>query len=432
MTVDLLPIFRYTGCMKKIYKLDAVGTLYPMIMTKDFQSLFRLECTLFEAIDKDVLQQAVDIAFLRFPYFKICLKKDKFRYVFEDNDRPFIVKENDGDVLNVIDFEQNNGHLIELSYKGDKVILEVFHAVTDANGACVFLKSLIYHYIAIKYGDVKNDGQVLEGLFDGDETEYEDAQFTHRKKTQKGKVKVGKMIGATAFCPRGEYHGNKGFDVTSLVVDAKSLHTIAKEKGLSVTQYLSAVATFTVSKLYKEEAQNKNIVIFIPVNLRKRFKSKTMRNFVTFAKCTYPVKDVDADFLTIAKAMQKELMDNTTDEELQKRINFSTLLERLFITKYMPLPIVKKLVYLSNKGGKQSQTFILSNIGVVSLPDGAEKYVKDFTLLLNTSVKTPRNIAVATFNNRARISFTSRLKNKEVETAFMQQLKEDGVVFLEG
>ncbi len=431
MTVDLFASFSYTISMKKIYKLDAVGTLYPMIMNKKFQSLYRLECTLFEDVDEAILQQAVDRAFLRYPYYKICLKRGTFRYLFEENDKPLIVKENDGDVLNIIDFEANNGHLIELTYKGAKIILEVFHAVTDANGAVEFLKTTVYYYLSLKYGDIENGGEVLTGAFDGDEEEYEDAQFTYRKKSHKGKVQIGKMIGASAFCPKGEYHGRKGYDVTSPTLDAQSLYNVAKEMGYSITQYLATVATFTVANLYKKDAQNKNIVVFIPVNLRKKFPSKTMRNFVTFAKCTYAVpKDVD-DFLTIAAKMKKELADNTTDDELQKRVNFSTLLERLFITKYMPLPLVEGLVYISNKSGKQSQTFILSNVGIIKMPKGAEKFIKDFTLLVNTNDKTPRNIGVVTYNNNTKVTFTSRLVSKDVEEAFFAKLREDGVVFLE-
>ncbi len=416
--------------MKKQYTIDAVGTLYPMIMTDTFQSLFRIECTMQEEVDGAVLQQAVDAAFLRYPYFKVCLKEGKYRYFFEDNDQPFVVRPNDGDVLAVIDWAKNNGHLVEVSYLCDKIVAEFFHALTDANGGVELLKTIVYYYIAAKYGEALPADGVLIGEYDGDTREYEDSQFTHRNKGgNKSKVSISKMIGKTAFCPRGEYHNRAGFDVTSPVVDSASLKTAAKKYGCSVTQYLAAVATFSVAELYNKDAQNKNIVIFIPVNLRSRFSSKTMRNFVTFAKCAYKVpQDKDA-FAVVATKMRNEITANLSEEELQKRLNFSTLLERLPLTKYMPLRLIKWIVGRSNRGGKQSQTFILSNIGVVNMPKTPR--IRDFALLLNTNVKTPRNIAVATYGNRTRITFTSRLVEKDIEEFFINKLKEDGVTILE-
>ncbi len=415
--------------MKKTYTIDAVGTLYPMIMTKDFESLFRVECTLKEDVDSALLQQAVDRALERFPYYRICLKKGKYRYYFEQNDRPFVVKENDGDVLKIIDWEDNNGHLVEVSYQKAKVIVEMFHAVTDANGGMEFLKAIVYHYICLKYGEIPSDGKVMLGTYDGDPRETQDDQFTYRNKGgNKTKISVSKMIGATAFCPRGEYHDRPGFDVTSIHLDTASLIETAKKYACSVTQYLMSIATFSVAELYAKEAQNKNIVIFVPVNLRKKYGSITMRNFVTFAKCAYKVPKAKEDFSTVLNKMTQSLKDNTTDAELQKRLNFSTLLERLWLTKYMPLRLINAIVGLSNKNGKQSQTFILSNLGVVTMPPSP--YVKDFGLLINTNVKTPRNIGVTTYGNRTTINFTSRLVPKDIETFFLNQLKQDGVVVL--
>ncbi len=415
--------------MKTQYTIDAVGTLYPMIMTKDFQSLFRIECNLTEDVDGEVLQKAVDIAFLRFPYYRICLKRGRFRFVFEENDRPFVVHKNDGDVLKIIDWEANNGHLLEVTYLDKKIILEMFHAVSDANGGIEFLKAVVYHYITLKYGAFDSQGKVMLGEYDGDPRETIDDQFTHRNKGgNKSKVSIGKMIGATAFCPKGAYHNRPGYDVTSVVATTASLKTAAKKYDCSITQYLMSVATFAVAELYAKEAQKKNIVIFVPINMRSRFPSVTMRNFVSFAKCAYKIPKQREDFLTIVESMKKELKDNTTQEELQKRLNFSTLLERLWLTKYMPLRLIHALVYLSNKNAKQSQTFILSNLGPVQMADSP--YIKDMCILVNTNNKTPRNIGMASYGDRTIINFTSRLVSKDVEEFFIDKLISDGVAML--
>lgn len=399
------------------YSLDAVAKLYPMFMTKSSQAVFRLSATLSTPIDGGLLQVAAEETFLRFPYYKVKLGKNFFEYDLVRNDAPFIVVKNDGLILAPIDWKKNNDYLLEISYLDNEIILETFHGLGDGLSMTEFLKTLIYNYLCLTDGCLANDGAVMSGDF-SDEEEFSDPQAAFYNKNSKSQS-IGAALGKEAFCPRGIFKKTPGYTERSMVVDTDSLYSLSKSYNASVTQFLAATVLFAYARIYKEE--HPRLVAFIPANMRKRFKTKSMRNFVTFIKSAVET-DEETVFETILSRLKSDLRDNTTQDALQQKINFSTLLDRIFITKYMPRFILKPIVRLSRLGSHQQQTLIVSNLGVVRMPESCRDKVEKFSFLLNTSPKTPRNLGIVTYNGKTKISFTSRLENSEVEDEFFSLL----------
>lgn len=395
------------------YPLDAVAKLYPMIMTKSSQSIFRLSATLSAPIDGELLQAAAEQTFLRFPYYKVKLGKNFFEYDLVYNDAPFTVIKNDGVILAPIDWKKNNDYLLEISYLDNEIILETFHGLGDGLSMTEFLKSLVYNYLCLVDGCLANDGTVMSGEF-LDEEEFSDAQTTFFNKKSKSQS-IGAALGKEAFCPRGIFKKTPGYAEHSVVVDTDKLYALSKKYNASITQFIAATALFAYARIYKEE--HPRLVAFIPANMRKRFRTKSMRNFVTFIKSA-----VDADeetvFETILDRLKADLRDNTTEEALQQKINFSTLLDRIFITRYMPRCILRGIVRLTRLKQRQQQTLIISNLGVVRMPESCGDKVELFSFLLNTSPKTPRNLGIVSYRGKTKIAFTSRLENREIEDEF--------------
>jgi len=58
------------------------------------EKVFRISCELFEEVDPEILQQALDETIERFPYYKSVLRRGIFWYYLEDSDiRPLVEKE---------------------------------------------------------------------------------------------------------------------------------------------------------------------------------------------------------------------------------------------------------------------------------------------------------------------------------------------------
>ena len=124
-------------------RLDNTGYLFPSIAGENMTSTYRISITLSEEIDRDTLQEALDILLPRIDLFNVRLRKGFFWYYFEENDMkyPEVREENDfpGSYINK---SKNNQYLFRVTYYKKRINLEVFHALTDGFGGLVFFKEL--------------------------------------------------------------------------------------------------------------------------------------------------------------------------------------------------------------------------------------------------------------------------------------------------
>ena len=77
---------------KKWYKLDNAAKLYPAIKSKRWTAVYRVSIKLFRPVDKDLLQEALDITTDRMSVFSCRLKAGLFWYYFEKNKKRAMVK----------------------------------------------------------------------------------------------------------------------------------------------------------------------------------------------------------------------------------------------------------------------------------------------------------------------------------------------------
>ena len=76
---------------------------------------------------------------------------------------------------------------------------------------------------------------------------------------------------------------------------------------------------------------------------------------------------------------------------------------------------------------KTKQTLIISNLGVVKMPSGMERFVNRFTFNINISKKVPVNIGVVTYNGITAISFTRMIISTDFEKTFFRMLTDMGL-----
>ena len=125
------------------YALDSSATFYPYFTTRKTQSMFCVGAVLNDAVDKHILENAVNDAICRFPLYKTRLRKGYGAYYLEENGARVNVFDWDSRVLVPINTKQTNGYQFRLSCGGKRVKLEIFHALTDANGAVKFLSAIL-------------------------------------------------------------------------------------------------------------------------------------------------------------------------------------------------------------------------------------------------------------------------------------------------
>lgn len=412
---------------RKWYRLDSSGYMYPMIKTGDTQSLFALSARLDCDVDPELLDRAVNETLTQYPYFKVKIKQGLFRYYLAENNKPFRSVPDSGRILEAINFKKNNGYPFKFSYYKRTVRLEIYHAATDGRGAAEFMKTVLFVYLQYKYGGIPADETVITVGSAAADEEFEDAYLRYSEGC--GVIKAAKIIPEAAIPIKGEQMKRTGFGITTGVVDSAQLKEKAKEYGCSVSEYLTAVILLAIAEFSGQKHGSKKLVGFIPVDLRKAFPSKSLRNFVTFAFSKIAPATTEPTVAAYAAAVKRDLRAFLNDRELMaEKLSVATLMCSQPILRFLP-QTVKTLIVRSARAFSCSskQSIIISNLGVVTLPEEAAKHVEEFAFYLNCSKRSPKSAAVVTYNGKCFLSFSRRTVNENVEARVFELLEADGI-----
>ncbi|MFI3229559.1 MAG: hypothetical protein R3Y23_05290 [Bacillota bacterium] len=408
--------------------MDQSAVIYPMSITPSTQSLFRLSAAMVEHIDKDQLLEAVEAILPRFPTFAVELRSGFFHHYFDFNTKRPVVKEDNGRLFQKIDFLSNHHYMFRVSYFGNKINVDFFHALCDATGAMEFVKSLIYQYLLCSGKELSEQGDIKVITEAVSPAETQDAFTTYYRKYKLFGGVIGKMTGKDALQVKGKRFHKVGYGLIEGYIKTSALKTISKQMGCTITVLLSAVAMLSVAELHAKNYSDKDIDVMIPINLRKIFPSTTVTNFTSMAKCKINPNTTPRTVAAYAEVIAKELKREMDKDTLRDKICLSSLIDRVFLMKIMPL-FLKTIIIKASKtlSVKTKQTMIISNMGVINLPECVSCHIKHLAFNSNVSRKVPRNMGVVSFGDTTTISFTRQLVSTEMERLFFAKLKELGI-----
>lgn len=401
--------------------LDSSAHLFASTKRLRNSSTFRIAAVLVDEVDPVVLQEALDRTTPRYPMLMLRMRRGLFWNYLDDAEGPLMVgKETDYPTKLIIP-EENNGYLIKVLYHGHRISIEVFHALTDGTGALEFLKTLLYHYICIRYGSITSEDRIL--LPDTlSEEESEDALRRYfldpEKEKEKDDGKERYHIQGTPFSPPGN-------SVTSLILSVSELKALSKAEGVTITGYLAAVMLKSIMDAEKsKKRRSRMITVQIPVNLRKIFPSRTLRNFFGVMNITSPFEDnpdMEKLFTQVKEQMKEGLDRNRLERAERHTVGYSTN----FISRITPLKFKSFFVSLGFRmWGEKKKTLTISNIGPVILPEGMRNRIILFEELLYPTLKSPINTGVVSFGDRLVFSFSRNIEEKDLIRAFTRNLSQ--------
>ena len=113
-------------------KLDNTAHVFPVIAGEDMTNVYRIFVNLNEEVDKEILQNALDIVLPKFAGFNVRLRQGVFWYYFEENGKPAPkVREENTYPCRYIAQNSNRSYLFRITYYKNRINLEVFHVLTD-------------------------------------------------------------------------------------------------------------------------------------------------------------------------------------------------------------------------------------------------------------------------------------------------------------
>ena len=214
----------------------------------------------------------------------------------------------------------------------------------------------------------------------------------------------------------------------SLVVD--QLLTVTKKYKVTVTEYLNAVLLYALLGKQKEDRVFRELPVSLamPVNLRRFFPSKTLRNFITMV---YPLVDPrmgDYTFEEVLTQVHYYMRYYLNDKFLNADITTNAAVTQNPLIRVVPL-FVKDLVvrqFYKRVQDKQSSAG-LTNLGIVDVPEEMRAYVERFDVLMGQPFSARTNCAVVSYGNVLSISFASSIVEADVERLFFRKLVQEGI-----
>jgi hypothetical protein len=303
-------------------RLDNAAKLFPPTSNNKDTKVFRFVCELYEEVEPNILQQALDKTIEYFPLYKSVLRRGAFWYYFESSMIHPIVDIESKPVCGRIYNENRRNLLFRVFYYNNRINFESFHALSDGAGAILFLKNLVYNYLVIKYKDeLKNNMPNLD--YSASKSQKMDDSF-RKYYTGKHHGKAEKVIKAYRI------PGTKREEYRMLVIEGsmsiKEVLNVAHEYNTSLTIYLTALLLYSISK-GMDEKKKKHPVLSVPVNMRNFFESESARNFFSTINISYNFEESSDDFQDIIKSViesfKKELEEERINGLRSRAINRS-------------------------------------------------------------------------------------------------------------
>ena len=408
------------------YKLDLSAIVYPTLQRRDFSSVYRLSVVLKEEIDPSVLQQALDLTLQRFPTYKVAIRKGVFWRYLEPNNRPGpFVQPDIKNPCMPMPFRGNNRYLIRVYYFRNRISLEAHHSLGDGTGGMCLLQTLTAAYLKLLGHSITPSGFVLDISQEPDPEELEDAYMRYAN----AKVCPPRPAEKT-YRVRGTKEPFYTLNIIDGIMSVKEVMSVARKYNASITEYLNAVLLYA---LLQKQSQEFHLHLYpvriaMPVNLRRFFPSKTLRNFITMVYPSIDPRLGEYSFEEIITQVHHYMRYYINEKFLRGDITTNAATQKNPIIRVVPL-FIKDLVvrtFYARVQDKNSSAG-LTNMGALKVPEDMKPYIERFDIYMGQPFSSRTNCAIISFEDILTINFASSICESEVERLFFSRLVQDGI-----
>lgn len=408
------------------YKLDLSAIVYPTLQRKDFSSVYRLSVLLKEEIDPALLQKALDMTLSRFPTYKVAIRKGLFWRYLEPNNRPgpFVTP----DIKNPcmpMPFKANNRYLLRVYYYGRRISLEAHHCLGDGTGGMCVLQTLTAVYLGLLGHSITPSGFVLDIKSSPESEELEDAYMRYAN----ARVRPPRP-GEKTYRVRGTKEPFYTLNIIDGIMSVREVMAVAKKYDATLTEYLNAVLLYAL--LQKQEHDMpfrfRPVKIAMPVNLRRFFPSKTLRNFITMVYPSIDPRLGDYTFKEIVEQVHHYMKYYINEKFLRGDITTNAATQRNPVIRIVPL-FIKDFVVRTfyTKVQDKNSSAGLTNMGALKVPEDMKPYIERFDIYMGQPFSSRTNCAIISFEDTLTINFASSIAETDVECLFFRKLVQDGI-----
>lgn len=411
---------------KNWYRLDNAAKIYPAVRTKKWSGNFRVSVTLNENIDPEILQKALDDLRKRIVNLNLELHKGFFWYYFEETDRQVLVEPDSANPCGRIGGKHNKDMPYRVRYYEKRIAIEIFHALADGTGGMIFLKSLTARYLYLKYGaKIPADTEIISCDSEYNPEEMEDAFKRYAKfRTVKSRSET------KGYHFKGTKLPDEQTSVVTGIINADDILKKSKECNVSLTEFIVSLMIEAFMKCQSESNKKieRPVKVSVPINLRKIYPSKTLRNFALYINPGIEPRYGEFNFEEIVEEVHHFMRMNNKEKYLNAIMCKNLSDEFNPFLRVVPLAIKNIAMFIAFKMyGETLVSSTFSNLGKITVPDEMEKYIERFDFMLGRFMAGMPSATATSFKGKLYITWTSGMKNKDVERNFFTSLVKTGV-----
>lgn len=404
-------------------RLDNAALIFPAIRQRRWVNAFRVSATLTEPVDPALLQQAVTDLAPRFPSMYVRLKTGVFWHYLEGLPEPPKVREDFAYPLTLMQEKELHTCCLRVMYFQNRIAVEFFHSLTDGTGGMTYLKTLTARYLTLKYGlEIPAEEGVLDWRAAPAPEELEDSFVRHSN----GVVLNDREPDALRL--RGTWEPDF-LHLTTGVIPTEALLNAAHRYGATVTVFLAAVMAETIlnwqAETCPERKKRRPVKVTVPVNLRRLYGSRTLRNFVLTLNPGVDPRMGDYSLAELCKRMAAQLAAEAVPQQMAGRIAANVIPQQILLMRVMPLWVkvpAMRLVY--SLRGECKGCINVSNLGPVRLPAAMEPFVRRMEFIIGPQRSYPNNCSVASLGGETYINMIRNIRESELERRFFSRLVE--------
>lgn len=404
--------------------LDNVSKIFPSTANNKDTKVFRFTSELYEEINPENLQKALDINIKIFPLYKYVLRKGLFWYYFESSDIEPKVELETTPLSAPLFMHDSKNLLFRVMYYNTRISIEIFHALSDGAGAVLFLENLVYHYITINYRNQLGDdfpklnyrSSISEKMDNSFEKYYNKHSNYHKKFKPEKNIK--------SYTIKGSRNLENRTKLIEATMKIEPLLDLSRKYNTTLTIFLTALLIDSIFKEMTSKSKKYPIVLAVPINLRQFFPSLTARNFFSTMNITYEYEKHGEGLEKIIETVSDSFKYNLTDEQINMHLNKFMAIEKNPIARVIPLPIKNIALKIADKLNDRKITSSISNVGKISLPKEFKNYIKQISVCV--SARRPL-ITFCTYEDTIVISFASPFEETDIQRRFIKFLSEHGM-----
>ena len=401
------------------YAVDNSALLYLALMRRRHTNTYRFTMTMTEEVDPDILQQAMERVYRRFPTIIAGFRREWLRYrVVPVQTAPLVLP--DPGVLIPMTPEEIESCAYRIFHRGRDISYEGFHAASDGYGAIASFTTLVAEYLRLRHGTEITVCNTLRSLEEDPlDHELEDSYLLH----QEGKPMH--LPSRYSYQLPGIYNEPRVYPC-SRIYPTDQVVAAARKLGVSMTSMLSGIMASSIMDIQTSHgAALEPVRIMVPVDLRRMFGSRTLRNFILYALPTMEPGDEKLPMRELLHRFHTQLKEQLDPKRMAAIMAYNVRAQAHVLFRCIPMRIKCAVMRLAYKFfGESNSSITLTNIGNIRLPEEMAPHVEAMQCILTPRAGSPYNCAVIALNGRLTITFSRFCRQPELEAVFFRKLDE--------